>query len=137
MPKDKVIIIGASRLGSFLARDLADKGVEVVVIDKRDKSFNKLLDSFQGAMINADATNIKLLEEAGIKEAAKLFILTDDDNVNIFLAHACFYIYNIRDIIIRLIDNDKAVLLDNTPIKAIYPFLLSKEALDKFLGDLE
>lgn len=136
MPKDKVIIIGASRLGASLARDLAEKGVEVLVIDKSDKSFNKLLDSFQGAMINTDATNIKLLEEAGIKEALKLFILTDDDNVNIFLAHACFYIFGIKDIIIRLNDNDKAVLLENTPIKAIYPFILSRYDLDKYLGDL-
>lgn len=137
MPKDKIIIIGASKLGASLASDLAEKGFEVLVIDKSNKSFNKLLDSYQGDMVEADATNLKLLKEAGIENAYKLFILTEDDNVNIFLAHACFYIYKIKDIVIRLNDNAKAVLLENTPIKAIYPFLLSKDELEKFLGDLE
>jgi trk system potassium uptake protein TrkA len=98
----------------------------VVIIDKDINSFRKLDEEFGGYDIVGDATDLQVLEnEVQIHEVNEVIITTDSDNVNLFIAHICFYIYDVPHIYVRLNDNDKGVLLKNTTIKPIYPFSLS------------
>lgn len=122
--KNKIIVIGAGKLGASIAKELSNRNEDVLVIDLNEVAFNKL-DDFSGFTITGDATDLNVLEKYGVKDAKIIIITTDDDNVNLFLSHVCFYIYDVPQIHVRLSDSDKGKLIENTTIKAIYPFNLS------------
>lgn len=125
MKKNKFIVIGAGTLGSHIAATMSKSGHDVIVIDITEDSFRRLDESFSGYNVVGDATDLSVLESSNIKEAKSVVLTTDDDNVNIYLAHVCFYIYNVPKVFVRLSDTDKGKLLEGTTIKAIYPFHLS------------
>lgn len=125
MKRNKFIVIGSGRLGANIATRMSDRGEDVIILDIKHESFRKLNESFSGYEMTGDATDMSVLEEAYINYAKTVVITTDNDNTNIFLAHVCYYIYNVPQIYVRLNDNDKGRLLQGTYIKAIYPFTLS------------
>lgn len=125
MKKNKFIVIGAGTLGAHIAATMSKSGHDVIVIDAIEDSFRRLDDSFSGYNIVGDATDLSVLEKADIKKAQSVVLTTDNDNVNIYLSHVCFYIYNVPKIFVRLSDIEKGKLLEGTTIKAIYPFNLS------------
>jgi trk system potassium uptake protein TrkA len=125
MKRNKFIVIGSGRLGGNIATKMSEAGEDVIVIDATEDSFRKLQESFSGYQVVGDATDMTVLENAYIKQAKTVVLTTDSDNVNIFLAHVCYYIYNVPNIFARLEDTDKGKLLEGTAIRAIYPFKLS------------
>lgn len=125
MKRNKFIVIGSGRLGANIATSMSERGEDVIIIDATEDSFRKLSDSFSGYQVVGDATDLSILESSYIKYAKTVVITTDSDNVNIYLSHICYYIYNVPKIFVRLADTDKGRLLEGTYIKAIYPFTLS------------
>lgn len=125
MKRNKFVVIGSGRLGSNIATKMSEQGEDVIIIDATDDSFRKLQESFSGYQVVGDATDLSVLDNAFIKQAKAVVITTNNDNVNIFLAHVCYYVYNVPKIVVRLADTDKGKLLEGTNIKGIYPFNLS------------
>lgn len=130
MNNSNVIVIGIGRLGATIAQELSSRAENVLCVDINPRALNKL-DDFSGFTEVGDATDLSFLEKIDLKSAKAVIITTNDDNTNIYLAHLCFLIFNISKIYIRLGDVDKAKLLSDTPIKAIYPFLLSLDMFNK------
>ena len=63
-----VIIVGCGRVGSELAKLLADEGHNVVVIDKSEASFDRLGGTFNGLTIVGNGFDLALLKQAGIEK---------------------------------------------------------------------
>lgn len=127
MKRNKIIVIGCGRLGSNIASLLYRQGNDVILIDNSAKAFDKLMNSFGGYEIVGDATDLEVLEGASIKQAKEVVIVTGNDNINLYLAHICFHLYDVPNIYIRQEDDNMKKLIENTTIKAIYPFMLSVE----------
>jgi trk system potassium uptake protein TrkA len=126
MKRTKSVIVGSGRLGASIAAMLSDLGQDVLIVDKEQTSFRKLSETFSGYDIIGDATDMGILEnEVNIQQADEVIITTDSDNINLFIAHLCYYVYHVPHIYVRFTDNDKGLLIENTSIKTIYPFLLS------------
>jgi len=138
MKRNKTVVIGSGRLGANIAAKLSDLGNDVLIIDKDGSSFRKLSETFSGYVVG-DATDLGILEnEAFIKEAKEVIITTDSDNVNLFIAHICFFIYDVPNIYVRFSDTDKGKLIEHTTIRAIYPFILSiEDFMEKRVGGIE
>lgn len=84
---DRVLIIGAGRIGRHLALLLERAGVSVKVIDKERERCQELagrLDS--GLVLCGEGTDIELLTEEGVGEADAVICLTDDDKLNLLIA---------------------------------------------------
>ena len=124
MSKRRTIVIGAGRLGSTIARSL-NKTSDVIVIDSRKDKIDRLGD-YSGFVEVGDATDCSLLEKCGILRAERVIAVTDDDNINIFLADLCTQIYRVPEVTIRLKDSRKKVLVDES-VSCICPFDLSME----------
>lgn len=127
MKRNKIIVVGCGRLGSNIATLLYRQGNDVILLDNSAKAFDKLMNSFGGYEIVGDATDLEVLEGAFVKQAKEVVIVTGNDNINLYLAHICFHLYDVPNIYIRQEDDNMKKLIENTTIKAIYPFMLSVE----------
>jgi trk system potassium uptake protein TrkA len=125
--KNKIVILGCGRLGSSIANNASARGENVIVVDPIASSFERLDDSFSGFKVTGDATDTQLLEDdAYIKTAREVAVVTGDDNVNLFLAHLCAIVYEVPHVYVRFDDPEKSALIANIPnVRAIYPFELS------------
>lgn len=127
--RNKTIICGCSSLGATITNKFSTEGKNLMIIDIEPKNFGRLSDRFSGYTIVGDVSDLEVLEEAGIASAKEIVITTDDDNLNLFVAHIAKKLYGVPNIYVRLSEPDNEVLLKGMDIKAIYPLELS---FDKF-----
>ena len=132
--KNKTIICGCSSLGATITNKFATEGKNLMVIDIEPKNFGRLSDRFSGYTIVGDVSSLDTLEEAGIASAKEIVITTDDDNLNLFVAHIARKIYGVPNIYVRLSDPENEVLLKGMDIKAIYPLELSYDKFNLLRG---
>lgn len=83
--KNHVIIVGYGRNGEQAAIELAEHGVEFVVVDKRDNVISRARENRELLYIKGDATHEDVLEQAGIYDARALIATTPNDADNVFV----------------------------------------------------
>ncbi len=81
-----IIVIGAGRIGTHLAKTLIDEGHDVVVVDKNGDVCHEVASELGCITIRGDAAKPKVLEEAGIKEADAVIVLTGSDETNLIIS---------------------------------------------------
>ncbi|MCB8816842.1 Trk system potassium transporter TrkA [Desulfosporosinus shakirovi] len=83
----RVMIIGAGRIGRHLAKILDQVGISVKVIEKSRERCNELAKIIdKGLVLCGDGTDIDLLIEEGVGETDAVVCLTSDDKLNLLLA---------------------------------------------------
>ena len=132
--KNKTIICGCSSLGATITNKFSTEGKNLMVIDKEPKNFDRLSERFSGYTIVGDVSDLEVLEEAGIASASEIVITTDDDNLNLFVAHIAKKLYDVPNIYVRLSEPDNEVLLKGMDVKAIYPLELSYDKFNLLRG---
>lgn len=103
-----IIIVGCGRVGSELAKLLANEGHNVVVIDKKESAFKCMGSDFNGLTVTGDGFDVDLLKEAGIEQADAFCTVTDNDNANIMSGQVAKKIFHIPKIITRINDSQYA-----------------------------
>ncbi|MCA9118809.1 MAG: NAD-binding protein [Planctomycetaceae bacterium] len=81
---DHTIICGVGRMGTILARELHASGKSFVVVDCDERSLQAAEDRGY-LVINGDATEEHVLEQAGIRRASALATVLSDDATNVFI----------------------------------------------------
>jgi trk system potassium uptake protein TrkA len=99
-----IIIVGCGRVGSELARLLAEARHNVVVIDKAANAFQRLGTDFNGVTIAGNGFDVDLLKEAGIEHTDAFCTVTDNDNANIMSGQVAKKIFHIPKVITRIND---------------------------------
>ena len=132
--KNKTIIVGCSSLGATITNKFSTEGKNLMVVDKNPKNFERLSDRFSGFTITGDVSDLEVLEEAGISSCSEIVIVTNDDNLNLFVAHVARKIYDVPNIYIRLTEPDNEILLKGMDVKAIYPLELSYDKFNVLRG---
>jgi trk system potassium uptake protein TrkA len=86
-PVQRVVIVGAGRIGRFLALLLEKSGIAVKVIEKDRRRCEELAQIVDKPMIlHGDGTDIDLLVEEGVGDADAVLCVTDDDKLNLLIA---------------------------------------------------
>ncbi|MCX8082609.1 MAG: TrkA family potassium uptake protein [bacterium] len=130
-----IIIIGCGKIGSYLANLLQDEH-NVVIVDREDKAFSKLGDSFNGLYITGDGLDPDVLREAGIEKADALVVTTSNDNTNIVVAQIAKKIFNVPKVVARVSDIGKSEIYRNLGVDpvnstAIFASFLREKLLGK------
>ena len=124
-------VIGCGKLGASIANDLSRRELEVIIIDNDESSFAMLDDDFSGDPKVADATDLDALVNLGIETAGEVYITTGNDNLSLFLAHACAIEFKIPYVYVRFDDPTLGILVQGqSNIKAVYPFQLTRDRLN-------
>jgi voltage-gated potassium channel len=83
--KNHVIIVGYGRNGEQAATELAENGVDFVILDKRDNVISRIRENPRLLYIKGDATHEDVLEQAQIYQARALIATTPNDADNVFV----------------------------------------------------
>ncbi len=105
------IVVGCGRVGAELCYHLFKSGHQVVVVDSRRESFNRLHPDFRGRTLEGEGLAESVLERAGIQEADGLAAVTNSDTLNAVVAHTARVYYNVPNVVARNYDpNLRAVI---------------------------
>jgi trk system potassium uptake protein len=114
-----VIVVGCGRVGAGLARACEEMGHSVAVIDRREKAFTRLGDSFTGTTIVGVGFDRDRLQDAGIDRAGALAAVTNGDNSNILVARVARETFGIERVVARIYDPRRAAIYERVGIPTI------------------
>ena len=81
----KIIIAGAGDVGSYLAQMIANEEQDTYLIDNDGKKLEKVTQHNDIFGIKADATDVEVLKEAGIKDCDLLIAATSSQETNLLV----------------------------------------------------
>ncbi|WP_121823220.1 potassium channel family protein [Halostella salina] len=78
-----ILIAGGGRVGFQTAERLADLGHDVTIIEQDDRVVSEIADEWIATVIQGDATNPDIIEQAGIEQANVIAALTGETGLNL------------------------------------------------------
>lgn len=130
-----VLIVGAGRVGSAIAKAMLAEGHEVSVLDE-DTEAIALLERGQdrgwedlgGSYTVGTALEIDALLEAGIERADAFVASTDGDNTNLVIAQIAKRRFNVERVVVRVLDPLRAKWYREQGLLTVCP---TEVAIDK------
>ena len=96
-----VLIVGGGKVGGNLARELIDKGEEVTLIESDRRRYLVIEQELEHAVQYGDATELWVLERAGIQRADLVIAVTGDDEDNILISQVAREKYGVARVVAR------------------------------------
>src|SRR2546430_14778557 len=96
-----VIITGAGKVGWNLARELIAKDREITLIESDHNRYRVVEEELEHAVQYGDATELWVLERAGIQRADLVIAVTGDDEDNILICQVAKAKYGRQRIVAR------------------------------------
>ncbi|MDX6697526.1 MAG: trk/ktr system potassium uptake protein [Solirubrobacteraceae bacterium] len=133
----KIVIVGAGRVGSAVARWALDQGNEVSVLDEDPLSQERLSpdgttswEDVGGQFTVGTALEIDALSEAGMGEADVCILCTDGDNTNLVVAQIARKRFEVSKVIVRVLDPYRAEWYREQGLHTICPTKVAIEMLE-------
>jgi trk system potassium uptake protein TrkA len=131
-----MVIVGAGRVGSAVARWALANGYEVSVLDEDPLSHERLETELDTSWEEAGGrftvgTGLELdaLLEAGIAEADVFIASTDGDNTNLIVAQIAQKRFGVEKVIVRVLDPRRAQWYREQGLETICPTQVAIEML--------
>lgn len=80
-----IIIVGAGQIGTPLIELATSQGYEVAVIERDETRADHVADTYDCLVVNADATTMDTLRDAGIEEADAVITTAERDATNVMV----------------------------------------------------
>jgi trk system potassium uptake protein len=136
-----VLIVGAGRVGSAVAKAALAAGHEVSVLDEDPLSHERLdvgadgtWEDRGGLFTVGTALEIDALLEAGIERADTFVAATDGDNTNIVIAQIAQRRFEVDRVLTRVMDPARAMWYAEQGLETISP---TQHAIDMFRRSLD
>lgn len=100
----RIIIVGCSRVGAYVASDLDQHGEQVTVIDVSARSFGRLPQEFGGETVRGNGVDEDVLRSAGAEQADIVLALTEGDNRNALAAQLAKHTFGVPRVIAKIND---------------------------------
>ena len=97
-----IIVVGAGKVGWNLARELLEKDHEVTVIESNRRRYLTVEQELEHNVSYGDASELWVLERAGIQRADMVIAVTGDDEDNMLICQVAREKYLVERIIARV-----------------------------------
>ena len=131
-----VLIVGAGRVGSAVAKAALAAGHEVSVLDEDPLSHERLdvgadgtWEDRGGLFTVGTALEIDALLEAGIERSDTFVAATDGDNTNIVIAQAAQKHFEVPTVVVRVLDPARAQFYAARGMRIVCPTSAAIESL--------
>ena len=128
-----IVIAGCRKVGSNLAKLLAQENHDVVVIDSDTQNFDLLGSGFNGLTIAGMPIDEDILLSAGIDKADALAAVTNDDNMNVMISQIASNIFHVPNVITHITDPERDVVFRTMGLHTICPTTLAVEQVKELL----
>jgi len=128
-----IVIVGCGKTGQSLAVEFS-QDCNVVVVDRNKRALEALGDNFNGKKVFGDALDIKVLENAGIKDANVLILVTGNDNLNLVIGKIVKDMYKVEKILLQVYDATKKNIFANSGLQIINKTRLMVEVFRKCIS---
>ena len=99
------IVAGGGKVGANVARSLVRLGHEVTLIEQQRDRFERLENEFEHQVQRGDATELHVLERAGVARPPDIVLaLTGDDEDNLVISQLAREKYGVEQVIARVND---------------------------------
>jgi trk system potassium uptake protein TrkA len=136
-----ILIAGAGRVGSAIARSMLAQGHEVSVLDedplcheRLDAGHTERWEDSGGRFTIGQAIERDALVEAGIEQADVFIAATDGDNTNLTIAQIAQRMFEVPLVVVRVMDPARAEWYAAQGMRTICP---TSYAIDMFERELE
>jgi trk system potassium uptake protein TrkA len=130
-----ILIVGAGRVGSAVARKALEAGHQVSVLDsdplsheRLDKDQSTSWEDAGGLFTVGAALETDGLEAAGIEQADVFMAATRGDNTNLVIAQIARRGYNVQRVVVRVADPARAAWYAEQGLLTICP---TQQAIDQ------
>lgn len=127
-----IIVVGCGRVGSELAMQLSEEGNSVVVIDKSRDALRRL-SHFHGRTIIGSGFDRDVLFQAEATQADALAAVTSGDNTNILCARIARDHYNIKNVVARIYDPQRAEIYMKLGIPTVATSMWTSQQVKRWL----
>jgi len=124
------LVIGCGRVGSSVALQLHEESWEVTVVDENEDALTRLGESWPGRFIVGHGMDADLLREAGIEDADAVVVATDGDNTNIIIGQVAQKRFDVRCVVVRILDPARARLYQERGLNTVCP---TSVAIDRLM----
>jgi trk system potassium uptake protein TrkA len=138
-----ILIVGAGRVGSAVARTMLEAGHEVSILDEDPLSHERLDSGMDttwedagGRFTLGHGLEIDALREAGIEEADVFIASTDGDNTNLTIAQIAAQHYEVPRVIVRVMDPARAEWYADQGLHTICPTRYAIEMFERALEEV-
>ncbi len=132
-----IVIVGAGRVGSAVAKWALAEGNEVSVLDEDPLSQERLSpdgtsswEDAGGQFTVGTALEIDALEESGMADADVCILCTDGDNTNLVVAQIARKRFDVPKVIVRVLDPYRAEWYREQGLHTICPTKVAIEMLE-------
>jgi len=101
-----IIVVGAGKVGFFLAKRLCQSKHTVSIIDKDKSVCEEIARQLEALVINGDGCDPHILEEAGLTRADVLAAVTGDDEDNLIICQLAKEKFNVNRTVGRVNNPD-------------------------------
>ena len=101
----KIVILGAGRIGSSLARNLSNSNYEVCIVDEDKNKLSDLEDKLDIMTVEGHASHLNTLKKSGLDNGATLLAVTSNDEVNIVACQLAKKVFKVKKTICRFRDD--------------------------------
>lgn len=123
-----ILIVGAGRVGSAVAKEALEAGHEVSVLDQDPLSHEQLdkdlVDTWEdagGRFTVGTALEVDALREAGIEQADVFIASTRGDNTNLVVAQIAQRRFRVPRVVVRVADPARAAWYRQQGLQTICP----------------
>jgi trk system potassium uptake protein TrkA len=115
------VVIGCGRVGSSVAKGLAEDGWAVTVVDENEDALGRLGPSWRGGFVVGHGMDVAVLERAGVADADAAVVATNGDNTNLVIGQVLLGRYGVETVVVRILDPARAKLYSDRGMSIVCP----------------
>lgn len=101
-----IVIVGAGKVGYFLAKRLGLRKHTISIVDKDRQVCEEIAKQLEVLVVNGDGCDPRILEEAGVRRADVLAAVTGDDEDNLIICQLAKELFGLRRAVGRVNNPD-------------------------------
>jgi trk system potassium uptake protein len=125
----KLVVIGCGRVGSAVARDLAEEGWDVTAVDEAEEALTRLGPRWSGGFVVGHGMDADILKKAGVPDADAVVVATSGDNTNLVIGQVVQKRWDVPSVVVRVLDPARAEFYAARGLRTICPTQTAISAL--------